>query len=87
MRSWPPLGPEKAVKRDYHGLESIARGLGVSRNTVLVWYKRAGLLMYRRRVWPHSVWYSNDTLITMWEVARCRVERQARLKAHRRAPG
>ena len=65
---------------DYFGLEAIARRVGVSRNTVLAWYERYGLLMYRRRVGPRTIWYTNDALITTWEIARCRAERQVRLE-------
>ena len=64
----------------YYGLVVIARRLGVSRNTVLAWYERHSFLMYRRRIGPRRMWYTNDALITAWEVARCRAERRARLE-------
>jgi hypothetical protein len=69
----------------YLGLEAIARRLGVSRNTVLARYERFGFLMYRRRVGPRWVWYTNDALITTWEVAKCRAERRSRVETRRQA--
>jgi len=68
---------------DYYSLPAIARRLGVSRNTVLSWHLRLGLLMYRRRVGPRWVWYTNDSLLTSWELARCKLDYQRRWKPPR----
>ena len=37
--------------------------------------------MYRRRKGKHPkpVWYTNDQLITAWEIAQCKVAREALL--------
>lgn len=76
--------PAEAKMSDHVGLMAIARRLGVSRNTVLAWHEAQGLLMYRRRIGPRSVWYTNDALLTAWEIARCKVELQARRERRRR---
>lgn len=43
--------------------------------------------MYHRRVGRRYVWFTNDGLIRLWEVARCRVERQARLEGRESPQG
>ena len=61
----------------YFGLHQIAARLGVSRNTVLNMYERYGLFMFRRRVGPRWVWFTNDALLTLWTLGRIKLDRQA----------
>jgi len=68
---------------EYIGLVAISKRLGIGRTTLLRWHERFGVLMYPRHRGPRRVWYSNDTLIAAWEMARCRVahvEKYARVK-------
>jgi hypothetical protein len=58
---------------EYFGLGAIADRMGVTKNTLLKWHRDRAFLMYPRRRGPRTVWYSNDTLIASWEVARCRL--------------
>ena len=78
---------------DYWGLSEIAERLNLHRDTVAKRLDQKNLLAYkRRRPKPTSgqgqrVWYTNDRLIDLWEVTRCKqsleeraVKRAARAK-------
>jgi hypothetical protein len=58
---------------EFWGLGSIATRMGITKNTLLKWHEHRSFLMYPRRRGPRTVWYSNDGLISAWEVARCRI--------------
>jgi len=72
----------------YYGREAIAARVGITRATLDTYLQRHGFLAYKRKVGHTWMWYSNEALITAWEIARCRVqarrstdERQARQAA------
>jgi hypothetical protein len=71
-----PAGPVG----EYWSLDAIAHRMGVTRNTILDWWRRHGFLMLRRRRGPRWTWWTSDALIHAWLVARCRAQREARLR-------
>lgn len=76
------------MAEEYWGLHAIARRLGVHPSTVLVWYERDGLLMLRRRRGLRWVWWTEESLVRTWLVARCRAQRVALLPQRKsRLPG
>ena len=69
---------------EYRGLRAIAKRLQVHRSTVIAWIHRDGLLCYRRRVGPRTIWVTSDELIFAWQVAKCRSDRSELLRTTRR---
>ena len=69
---------------DYWGLDAIAKRMNVHFTTLLRWHRTQHFFMYeRRRVLtrgrkPRRIWYTNDELITRWEVAQCALHWRAR---------
>src|SRR5262245_31870104 len=64
---------------EYWGLKAICERLSwKDLNTPVRQFRDNGFLMYRRRKgkYPKKVWYTNDQLITAWEVAQCKVARE-----------
>lgn len=60
---------------DYWGVDRIAKRMGCSRTTLVRWHHDRGFLMYRRgREGMKPCWYTNDSLIQTWELARCRAD-------------
>lgn len=62
---------------DYFGLPAIAQRLGVSQGTVIRWYVKQAFAMMQRQRGPRRVWYTNDALITAWQLKRCEIGRKA----------
>lgn len=80
---------------EYWGAQAIGERLGVSKETVYRWWHKRGLLMYKRpmcRTTPASlgrnhhwsrIWYTNDDLIRIWEIAQVHAQRKAYRSAGR----
>ena len=67
---------------EYWGLKAICERKGwKDLNTAVRQFRDNGFLMYRRRKGKHPkpVWYTNDQLITAWEIAQCKLAREALL--------
>lgn len=62
---------------DYFGIGEIARRLNIAPNTVLAWHQDRGFIMYWRRKGQsfRACWYTNDALITTWEIAQAALHR------------
>jgi len=75
---------------DQWGLQAICARMGWKDQRAPVRHLlHSGFPMYKRRhgQHPRPVWYTNDALIGIWELARCRVERDMMLARVRTAPG
>jgi len=67
---------------DYWGLKAISERLGwKDLSTPIRQFKNNEFLMYKRRRGKHpkQLRYTNDQLVTAWEVAQCKVAREALL--------
>ena len=58
---------------DYWGIEAIAHRMRCSTHTIYDWLRHRGFLMYKRKParGRQSQWYTNDNLLTTWELTRC----------------
>ena len=68
---------------DYWGLESICGRMGWHHHdTPVRQLKSEGFLMFKRRRGKHPrvYWYTNDSLISAWEIAKCKAERETLLE-------
>ena len=65
---------------EYWGAKAIAKRLGITRSTAMLWYETRGLLMFTRRRGPRTYWYSTHELLTAWLVSQCVAERKCRLE-------
>ncbi len=65
---------------DYFGLEAIGKRMDVSMFTILRWIDAYDFIAYKRG--SKHRWYTNDTLINTWEIARASRDRQK--KQHRK---
>jgi hypothetical protein len=74
----PVLGHIVATMADYFGLDEIAARMKVSKFTILKWWRQRKFLMYKRHRHFKTKWYTNDSLILQWEVARCLSDRNFR---------
>jgi hypothetical protein len=67
---------------DHWGLKAICERMGwKDLSTPVRQFRDNGFLMYRRRRGKHPkpLWYTNDQLIAAWEIAQCKVAREALL--------
>jgi hypothetical protein len=67
---------------NYWGLKAICERMGwKDPSTPVRQFRDNGFLMYRRRRGKHPkpVWYTNDQLIAAWEIAQCKLAREALL--------
>jgi hypothetical protein len=67
---------------DHWGLKAICTRMDwKDLSTPVRQFRDNGFLMYRRRRGKHPkpLWYTNDQLIAAWEIAQCRVAREALL--------
>lgn len=64
---------------DYFGLEAIARRMNVCQATVRYWLDHRDFLAYHRG--GRNAWYTNDGLISIWEIAQASRSRQKRAAA------
>lgn len=66
-----------APQLGYWGIRAIAARMGVrSDTTIYTWYRTKGFVMYLRHRYQHKAcWYTNDTLITHWELSRAHHDR------------
>ena len=68
---------------DYWGLDGISRRLAINPSTLLRWYTTRRFLMFQRHRStngrkPRRTWYTNDELITRWELLQCATQWRAR---------
>lgn len=73
---------------DYWGLRAIRERMDWKHSTTPVrQVKQNGFLMFMRRrgKHPRRIWYTNDQLITAWEIARSKADREALLEAECKA--
>jgi hypothetical protein len=73
---------ELKAAMNYWGLKAICKRMGwKDLSTPVRQFRDNGFLMYRRRKGKHPkpVWYTNDQLITAWEIAQCKVAREVLL--------
>lgn len=74
---------------DFWGLDAIARRLDISRPTLRKMYAEQRFAMFKR--WkslprgskPRLLWYTNDELITRWELAQCSLQHKQASAARR----
>ena len=62
------------------GLQAIARRLGCDRKTVVRFYEREAfpMLTRRRGSHPRRIWWTEESLITAWLLAKIERERRKR---------
>lgn len=60
----------------YYGIRRIAARLGLAVRTTCDLLDSGSFLAYKRYHEGKWVWYTNEALLTAWEIAKCRVEKQ-----------
>jgi hypothetical protein len=68
---------------EYWGIKEINARMGWKHPTTPArQMKQNGFLMFMRRrgKHPRRVWYTNDQLISSWEIARCKADRDRLLE-------
>jgi hypothetical protein len=69
---------------EYWGIKEINARMGWKHPTTPVeQLKQNGFLMFKRRrgKYPRLYWYTNDSLIAAYEIARCKADRDRLLEA------